>query len=813
MMKPTSLKMCMWIALLFTYFSATAYDFEIDGLEYTIVSVTNHTVSLTKNKLSGKVTVPSIIENNGIAYTVVEIGIKAFSESVRIPTLTQVNLPNSIISIKDEAFGWCSKLEEINLPESLLNIGDGAFEDCSKIKEIKFPESLLSIGEAAFYGCSFSTITIPKNVKTIGNGAFDSCDNLRTVYYNAIDSDFSSEVFSYGAKIEKIVIGNEVTRIPDLFMSNLKNITEIEIPNSVIEIGRQAFLGTGIKTIILPPSVKKLGALPFGNAELIIIFSENLIIDPIASNYLPNATLISFTSNQIINDFFSRLSKAYILQSAFEYYMEGTRISIMDNFASGNDKTYDGKGLPIPEWYDILQSVGVSISPFTLASYRNAKNYQGSYVMELAYSDYSITIPITYNYSINKATLTGYVENTSRLYGEENPDFRCDLTGFISGDGESAIQRYIFDTEAGIFSDCGEYYVSANIISENYFAKISSGTLTVTKAPLTIIAEDAERVYGDSNPTFTLSYLGLKLDDTESTAFSSIPRLTCSASKISDVGEYPITISGGEAQNYDITDYISGKLTIKRAPLTLSVNNAERLYYSENPYFDYTLTGLVNNDDKTCLSKAPEYTCLVSLASNCGEYDIVPSNAEARNYEITYKKGILTIKPSDLILVASNASCEYGESISIFKYEAIGLKGDDQLLTSLIEEPTLTTTATEYSNVGEYPILISGGSSKNYKLSYRKGVLSITKAPLTVIAENVERQYGESNPTFSRSYSGFKLDDTESSAFSSLPRLSCTATKTSRVGEYPIVVNGGTSRNYDIVSYENGILNVGIFRK
>lgn len=771
------------MALLCASVTASAYDFEVDGLEYTIISTTDRTVSLTQSKLSGKVTVPATIEHNGTNYAVVAIGRSAFS-SLGSGVVTQVNLPNSITTIEDNAFYGCKELEDMDLPESLLNIGYGAFE-----------------------GCSFSSISIPKNVKTIGFYAFD-CDNLRTVYYNATDSNFSSDVFGNNrAKIKKVLIGNEVARIPDDFIGYLNNVTEIEIPNSVIEIGRQAFLGTGIKTIVLPPSVEKLGAQPFGSAELIIIFSENLKIDLNANEYVPKATLISFTSNPILSDYFLKLAKAYILQSAFDY-VEGTQISVMNSLDSDNDKTYDGKGLPTPEWYDILQSVGVSASPFTLQDYKNAKKYQGSFDMRLGYSDYSITIPITYNYSIDKANLTGYVENASRLYGEENPDFRCNLTGFISGDEENVIQRYIFDTEANVSSDCGDYSVTANIISENYLAKITSGTLTVTKAPLTVIADDAERVYGNSNPTFSRSYLGLKLSDNEYNAFTSLPQITCAATVTSDVGEYPIVPSGGASKNYEITAYKSGVLSVTKAPITLKAKDASRIYGDENPEFDFSLSGLKNSDDISCISTKPTYTCLSTTTSDCGEYDIVPANAQAKNYEISYLKGTLTVTQAPLILAASNLSREYGDSNPIFVYEAVGLKGNDTAETAIMEDPILSTTANENSGVGQYTISVTGGNAKNYSLSYKSGVLTVTKAPLSVIAENAEREYGESNPTFSRSYSGLKLNDSEATVFSSLPALSCTATKSSDVGEYPIIVNGGISRNYEIVSYEKGVLKV-----
>lgn len=601
------------------------------------------------------------------------------------------------------------------------------------------------------------------------------------------------------------MIGNEVTKIPDTFIAHLKNVNEIEIPNSVIEIGRQAFLGTSIKTFILPPNVKKLGAQPFGNAEIIIIFSENLIIDPIATNYLPNATLISFTSNSIVSDYFSNLAKAYILQSAFDYYLEGTRISIMDNFASQYDKTYDGKGLPIPEWYDILQSVGVSVSPFPLKNYKNARNYQGTNDIELRYSDYSITIPITYNFCINKADLTGYVENASRLYGEENPNFKCNLTGFISGE-ENAIQRYIFDTEASVSSDCGDYSVSASIISENYLAKITSGTLTVTKAPLTVLAEDAERVYGDSNPVFSRSYLGFKLSDNESTAFTSLPQITCVATKTSDVGEYIITVSNGIAPNYEIKEYKHGILTIKKTPLVLTAKDAERLYYSENPNFTFTLDGLRNDEGVACLLTAPSFVCDASLESNCGDYSITPYGAEAKNYDISYKSGVLKVTKAPLNISVRDCSRKYGDANPRFEFIYSGLKEGEEAASVLSQFPIATCSARANSQVGYYDIEVSGAESANYEITYTPGILTVEKAPLTIRPKDVSRVYGQPDPEFEISYMGFKNNEDESVLFRA-PQVTTTATVKSPTGQYPITASEASAQNYEI-EYEEGILTI-----
>lgn len=112
---------------------------------------------------------------------------------------------------------------------------------------------------------------------------------------------------------------------------------------------------------------------------------------------------------------------------------------------------------------------------------------------------------------------------------------------------------------------------------------------------------------------------------------------------------------------------------------------------------------------------------------NCGEYDITASNASARNYDITYQIGKLTITKAPLALIASDTSREYGEPNPVLKYTANGLKGDDTVLSALSEDPIVSTTSTESSYIGEYPIVISGGTSTNYSLSYRSGILTVTQ--------------------------------------------------------------------------------------
>jgi hypothetical protein len=89
-----------------------------------------------------------------------------------------------------------------------------------------------------------------------------------------------------------------------------------------------------------------------------------------------------------------------------------------------------------------------------------------------------------------------------------------------------------------------------------------AGTLTITKAPLTVGVKNETITEGDAIPAFTLTYSGFRNSDTEATAFTTKPVAKTTATPSSAAGTYPITISGGEAQNYALT-YGQGTLTIE----------------------------------------------------------------------------------------------------------------------------------------------------------------------------------------------------------------------------------------------------------
>lgn len=109
-----------------------------------------------------------------------------------LPSLDDVEIPDSVIGIGDYAFAFCPGLRSIKIGNGVASIGAGAFIGCSA-KKITIPDSVTSIGEAAFADCwSLQNLIIPKNVTNIGYDAFSNCDELTlTVIKDTYAEDYA----------------------------------------------------------------------------------------------------------------------------------------------------------------------------------------------------------------------------------------------------------------------------------------------------------------------------------------------------------------------------------------------------------------------------------------------------------------------------------------------------------------------------------------------------------------------------------------------------------------------------------------------
>jgi hypothetical protein len=192
--------------------------------------------------------------------------------------------------------------------------------------------------------------------------------------------------------------------------------------------------------------------------------------------------------------------------------------------------------------------------------------------------------------------------------------------------------------------------IKCNLESGSYLVRLENVILTNSDAarftspdatcninvigPVVITAKSYTREYGDTNPVFEYTAEGATLDGE--------PEIICEATEASPVGDYPIIIKKGSVANGN-DSYVNGVLTITKAPLTITANNCSKKQYDPLPEFSVTYDGFKNEETAAVLTKQVVISCEANEDSAPGEYDITLSGAEAKNYEIQYVAGKLTV--------------------------------------------------------------------------------------------------------------------------------------------------------------------------
>ena len=198
-------------------------------------------------------------KNTVIPYSVTSIGDWAFSGC---SSLTSVTIPNSVTSIGEGAFSYCYGLESIIVEEG--NTICDSRENCNAIietatntliygcKNTVIPNSVTSIGDGAFNYCTgLTSITIPNSVTSIGEAAFDYCTGLTSVTIGNSVTSIGDGAFFGCTGLISITIPNSVTSIGDDAFGYCPGLTSITSPNSVTSIGDGAFrLCSGLTSVI-----------------------------------------------------------------------------------------------------------------------------------------------------------------------------------------------------------------------------------------------------------------------------------------------------------------------------------------------------------------------------------------------------------------------------------------------------------------------------------------------------------------------------------------------------------------------------------
>jgi filamentous hemagglutinin family protein len=376
------------------------------------------------------------------------------------------------------------------------------------------------------------------------------------------------------------------------------------------------------------------------------------------------------------------------------------------------------------------------------------------------WSNYAITYKPGHLTITDTSPLTITADDFSRLYGEDNPDFTASYAGFIGRDTASIVEDLEFATSATTTSGVRTYEIRPfGATAPGYVIDYVSGSLAVTPAPLTIAAQPATRTYGDANPVFTPVFSGLVAGDGPGVVTGLAVGTT--ATPASGVGDYPITVTGGTADNYTLTRRDSA-LHITPAALVVRADDASRYYGDADPAFTLTGIGLKNDDTlaNSVFVTMDPYT-LASDRAPIGNYAIQGDvAARNNNYRATFQSGTLTVRPRPLTIAADNRTRVYGDPNPAFTATFDGLASFDS--SSVITGLSFSTPATQASGASTFGIFVSSDANSNYDITYQPGQLTINPAPLTFLPlGDLSRVYGLANPDPALpAVTGLKLTDT-----------------------------------------------------
>ncbi|MBS1497184.1 MAG: hypothetical protein JSS85_09890 [Bacteroidetes bacterium] len=267
------------------------------------------------------------------------------------------------------------------------------------------------------------------------------------------------------------------------------------------------------------------------------------------------------------------------------------------------------------------------------------------------------------------------------------------------------------------------FYPAANI----------SQILTVDKAGITITADNKIKFEQTANPVLTATYTGFVNNETEAVLLTPAI-LTTTAVLTSPAGNYPITVSGATAANYNIT-FVNGTLTVQpKQNQTITFNTLPIKTYgnadfaagasSTNNTIPITYQSSNNNvatiiGNNIHITGAGTATITASQAGNDGYFA-----AANVSKTFTVNKANLNIKVRDTVKTEGAPNPEF---TTVYTGFVLG-----ETVANLLTAPMVATTATTNTVGGYYPIIPSGAASNNYNISYTNGRLTINPATGTI---------------------------------------------------------------------------------
>lgn len=249
---------------------ASAYDFEVDGLFYDVVSFTGLTCSVAQppegSVYYGDISIPETVSYNSRTLKVIGIGRGAFGNS----SVENVVIGNNVTLIDAGAFSW-SSLRSVSFGEGLDSISDSSFEH-TNLMEVVLPNNLRAIGLWAFaYSEFLENVKFNDNLKLIRGGAFMDTplkEALLPKDLEQITSDYIGYSTTIGAfqncqQLQNVMLPESIKTIGMNTFCNTPSLRSITIPCQISSIGESAFRESGLIEILGGEGIESIGREAF----------------------------------------------------------------------------------------------------------------------------------------------------------------------------------------------------------------------------------------------------------------------------------------------------------------------------------------------------------------------------------------------------------------------------------------------------------------------------------------------------------------------------------------------------------------------
>lgn len=256
-------------------------------------------------------------------------------------------------------------------------------------------------------------------------------------------------------------------------------------------------------------------------------------------------------------------------------------------------------------------------------------------------------------------------------------------------------------------------------------------TITVVRAPIVIRPDNKSKYYGDENPSLSVSFFGLKYNDTPNDLGSNI-KINTTATVTSDAGTYAITASGAHNDNYNIS-YNPGYLTINKAIVAISLDDDNSVYTGQalhtNPA---TISGIIGNVSLPISYSYKKGNNTSSYARNAGIYEVTATTIGDKNHASTFTKASFYVDKVIPVINLTAVSTDYTENpIAVNAPVITGSTTSQDLPYNVKYKGTGETEYPQTSNApvdyGTYEATVSTQGDENHYPTSSKTTISIGK--------------------------------------------------------------------------------------